>query len=93
MKRELRIVCAAYKYGELVVCGVRHGDRLMHNQLRASREDSPFHTVPLDQVVQGFVDSKGNFLDRKEALVVAQGAGQIIKKNPPEDELYSEDIY
>lgn len=42
---------------------------------------------------QGFVTSTGRFVNRIEGLTVAQAAGQIIVKTPPEYELFSEDMW
>ena len=42
---------------------------------------------------QGFLDSEGKFLDRKEALHVAVEADQLIRKTFPENELFSEDLW
>lgn len=85
-----RIVCAANRNpatGHLVL-GVRHMDTLMQagvpNKLRLYTE-------------QGFVDNKGNFLSRKEAFIVANKAGQLIRRCGGDDAqggmLYSENLY
>ena len=43
---------------------------------------------------QGFVTSKGRFVGRKEALIIALENNQILdKKEIRGDELYSEDLY
>lgn len=86
-----RIVSAANLYGDHIVMGIRHFDALMRDQLVAIRANDPdkFRMRP----IQGFVDNHGKFLTRKEALVVAQAAGQIRYKHEPEYELYSEDLY
>ncbi len=41
---------------------------------------------------QGFLDDKGNFLDRATALVHAQACNQLIRP-PIDDWLYSENIW
>lgn len=43
-----------------------------------------------EQIVQGFITSKGRFVDRKEASQIAYAAKQILE---PKNLLYSEDIY
>lgn len=43
--------------------------------------------------IQGFVTSRGRFLNRTEAAIVAKLAGQLIRKTPPEDALFSEDLW
>lgn len=42
---------------------------------------------------QGFVTSWGRYVGRKEALVVAQAAGQLIRKTHPPTQLFSEDLW
>ncbi len=82
-----RIVCAALKYdsGELIV-GPRHFCRVMRKQLeRCENNGNP---------EEGFIDQRGNFLDRKEAWAVADEAGQIIRRcGGDENKLYSENLY
>ena len=94
------IICAAIKIKfidskqttqELVICGHRHSDcfKVIH------RLDNN-HT---ESKIQGFIDHKGRFLDRKEALAHAQECGQLsathrwYQKDHNIDELYSEDLY
>jgi len=84
-----RIVCAAMRRGDLIVCGARHFDEVMHRQLQAIYGAEQAYP----KFEQGFIDQKGVFLDRKEALKVAEDAGQIIKNTSPHDQLFSEDIY
>ena len=44
--------------------------------------------------VQGFVNNKGEFLDRKDALVVALRANQVIDPNSVRaNQLFSEDLW
>jgi hypothetical protein len=43
---------------------------------------------------QGFIDNRGNFLTREEALVIAREAGQIRRRcGGDEHALYSENLY
>lgn len=85
---ERRIVCAATKDSVgLVVPSVRHHDTLSH-RIR-DIIGYGFREPP----IQGFVDNFGVFVDRFEALKIAQEANQIIKKTTPFDRLFSEDIY
>lgn len=87
------IVAAACKYGDVIITGARHYDKVMHTQLRAFSEEHEVHLMNRGEVVQGFIDNQGTFLDRVEALVVAREAGQVRFKHPPEYELFSEDLY
>jgi hypothetical protein len=41
----------------------------------------------------GFLDQDGVFMDREEALTIAQAANQIRDKTEPSDRLFSEDLY
>ena len=43
--------------------------------------------------IQGFVDSRGTFHTRQEALKIAKQHDQIVLKHPPLDRLLSEDMY
>ena len=43
--------------------------------------------------IQGFISSRGRFLNRTEAAVVAKLANQLIRKTAPESELFSEDLW
>jgi hypothetical protein len=92
------IVCAAIKITmnnmaetSEVICGLRHGDclktirQLNSNWLHCKQ-------------TQGFINHKGEFLDRKEALTHALECGQLnettkwYQKDHGIDELYSEDL-
>lgn len=85
--KERRVVCAAIKIDEIIICGARHYDKIMHTILG--------FIVPSDTPIQqGFVDQFGVFMDRQEAYQVAEAAKQIIHKTPgPKNMLFSEDLY
>lgn len=96
------ILAAAVKFhmeatGEdVVLCGARHGD--IFKQLRmmgfAPRQG-------YEEVAQGFIDNKNNFLDRKQAYLHAKACGQLPARivhdremNSSSDwELFSEDLW
>lgn len=87
-----RVVCAANRYGEHIVCGARHFDYVMHAQLHI--------IMPLIKGIraeQGFIDQWGIYMDRVAALAVATAAGQLDEsrrpKSNPVHELFSEDLY
>jgi len=42
---------------------------------------------------QGFITSKGRFVDRKEGLLIASTANQLIRKTQPLYLLFSEDMW
>lgn len=94
-----RIVCAAIRFNilnegvveQLVVTGVRHYDTLMHKVL-SRLDDYYWSCKTLEE--QGFVDNRGNFLSREEALEVAYAAKQVrSNKCSPVHKLFSEDLY
>ncbi len=86
-----RIICAAIHNPaeldmagkSLIYCGLRHANILWQSSL-VSR--NPYH--------QGFLTSKGRFVDRKEALAIALENDQVMDKTQISgNSLYSEDIY
>ena len=95
------IVCAALQIkGEInpyIICGLRHSDcfetlyRLNPELSRQARANGA--------IVQGFINTNGDFLDRYEAYIHACSCGQIPeqlrqdKEEKRETELYSEDLY
>lgn len=88
------IVCAANKFEvngkELVIPAVRHYSPDMHRILN-TLEDLGSNPVELSQ---GFITNFGRFVDRKEALEIANANNQVrfsIGYEP--DELYSEMLY
>lgn len=87
------IVAAANRYENgLILVGVRHWDNHMHVQA-LSYKDSGILPSTKDPV-QGFLDNKGHFLNRKQARIIAEKAGQIIKRvGGDEEDLYSENLY
>lgn len=95
------VVCAANRYGELIVLGARHFDSVMHAQLKAIgiTGRQPWNDEIENRygiAEQGFIDQWGVFMNRSEALIVATEAGQINVRRPkgfPLDKLFSEDLY
>ena len=92
-----RILCAAIKRKEERNChnvyyegqndilkieiGYRHPDIIQRFQ------------GELDLKEQGFYTSKGRFVDRKEAFIIAENALQLIGVSGGHGTLYSEDLY
>jgi len=92
------IVCAAIKLTnrtsgtEMIICGHRHGScyaiisQLNDNWNLAKKEE-------------GFIDHKGSFYNRFDALLHASSCGQISEthryyhSDTNQTELYSEDLY
>lgn len=102
-----RVVCAANVYyhsgfesGRLMVIGVRHSDPIMNNFIRMYIKDTPAEAFWREARLkgeheQGFIDQWGTFMSRKEALITAMVANQIIywDRAHCDDELYSEMLY
>lgn len=83
---ERQVVCAANRYGDLIVLGVRHHCPIMNKTLDLLGIEEP-------SVEQGFVDQWGNYMDRVEALEVIKANGRWIRDEEYLDELYSENLY
>ena len=79
-----RVVCAAIKDGYgTIVCGPRHWDKIMHQSAAGKWAWE-----------QGFVDQHGEWLTREEAWVIAEAAGQIIRRVGGDGgRLFSENLY
>ena len=77
-----RVVCAALRdKNGTIVCGPRHWDSICRVSSKEIWE-------------QGFVDQHGVFLIREEAWVLAEEAGQIIRRVDGDGaQLFSENIY
>lgn len=90
------VVCAACKYGDLIIAGARHYDLVMQSQLNLLSEKDELKYLNGAEVVEGFIDQYGKFMDRKEAFIVAKEAGQLnVRRRTPDDseELFSECLY
>lgn len=88
-RRADRIVCAANKVNNHIVCGARHYDEIMCKQMELINES--FSSA---NVEQGFINQYGEFLSRQEAYIIATIAGQIIRRVGGDDNcLYSENLY
>lgn len=85
-----KILCAAIRTPgwydmaekEMIHCGFRHCNILWQDE-RISR--SPYD--------QGFLTSRGRFVTREEAAIIAINAKQIEKCEYVDDKLFSEDLY
>jgi len=83
-----RIVCAAIKNrGGSIICGPRHFDKIMYGQIGSNTDE--WRTAE-----QGFVDQYGQFYDRTEAWIIANGQNQILHNFPcMPNTLFSEHLY
>lgn len=85
------IVCAANRHCEtgLIVCGARHFDSLMRAVMNATGGFPHWNNCD-----QGFIDQRGVFYTREEALVIALANGQRrFRCGGDETRLYSENLY
>ena len=80
------IITAAIKKGNVVYTGRRH-DRAILNATNEKGERVKFGP---ERSIQGFVNDKGEFLNREQAGKEAYECGQI---NKPTNMLLSEDLY
>jgi len=85
----------ANRYGSIIVMGVRHYSNNMRVALDTlGGADLLIEWAGEENYEQGFVDQYGTFLDREEAWVLAEAAGQIRRrKNLPTGTLYSEHLW
>lgn len=93
------IICAAVifelekDHKRVTVCGVRHSD--CYQQM----VDLGFSYKDFDEIIQGFVDDKGQFYDRIEAFNHARDCHQLspslhqYKISEKDFQLFSEDLY
>jgi len=82
-----RIVCAANRNrtSGRIICGSRHWDNIMRSQVHDGEGFTGWD--------QGFIDQFGDFLNRKEAWIVAAEQDQIRKLVASTGTLYSENLY
>ena len=89
-----RVVCAANRLGDVIVCGPRHFDPTMNKIIRILKTTDGFPEG--ERWEGGFVDQWGEWMDRPEALAVARASKQSTREDlsdPDKKYLYSEDLY
>ena len=92
-RKERKVVSSACIAGGYLILGVRHWDSIMHSTADALglSSKSKNHDPATDQ---GFVDNYGLYMGRKEAMLVAKAAGQILDESELRgDLLFSEDVW
>ena len=92
------VVCAACRYGLLILCSARHWDRVMRDQYTLAKATGAYpHASKFEE---GFIDQFGDFLTREEAREIVNKNGQpfdaernggICGRN--DTVLYSEGLY
>lgn len=67
----------------------RHGNIFLDNKLKG------IDNLPLREGIQGFLNDKGEFLDRKQAFIHVQECKQEfnLKRNVSDKDLYSEGVW
>lgn len=95
-----RIQCAAIWYNDnkvhphqpvnvesgFVLCGFRHGNCIANLTVFGMKSSS------YEKHIQGFLTNTGHFVDRKEAMIIARRANQLLT-NTSSNMLFSEDLY
>ena len=84
------IVCAALRDPQgRIVCGPRHFDQVMMEQINERPDKDAWRASE-----QGFIDQRGAFLTREEAMVIAASERQIRREVGGNGiDLYSENLY
>lgn len=84
------IACAAIKYDDIGALFLPAPARHHHIiWARLMIDGVPTHS----NGIQGFLTTRGRFVDRKEGLRIAEARDQIEIKHPSFNELYSEDMW
>jgi hypothetical protein len=83
-----RILCAAIKINDEIICGFRHGDcYYIYEKLSNKKHDA-------NRLEQGFLTSDNRFVDRKEAWLIAVKQNQVVYGlEASNNELISENLY
>lgn len=85
----IRRRCKNYPETGIVICGYRHPDIISilptNNSLRNDGKEY--------KCTQGFITSKGRFVNREEAYLIAKKADQLLNDFEGKLKLFSEDIY
>ena len=79
------IVKACVRYNDILYTGFDHGECF-----KKLNEDNTM--LVHSDIEQGFVDSDGNFVDRKQAMIIARESGQL-RYEPNKKTLISEDLH
>lgn len=86
---QIRIVAAAMRVGDLTISmrpPARH-----HDLIKWIAEHFGSEIIHPDD--QGFLDSNGDFRERRQAKVIARDAGQLLPDADRDGLLYSEDVW
>ena len=88
------VVCAAIRFGDIILCGARHHDKIMRKQVDAMGGLKYLRTLT-EREEQGFIDQFGDYLSREEAMKIVKKNGQPfdIERNNGDIYLFSEGLY
>lgn len=90
------IVCAANKYGDLILCGARHWDSIMHKQVDILGIEK-FRSLRKEHgEQQGFINQFGEFRSREDAMKIVKYNGQKFdqeRNGGSSKTLFSEGLY
>ena len=92
--KQLRIVCAANRYGNFIVPGTRHFSVTMNAVIDLIGLDAlRAYAGGLENEEQGFIDQFGTFHNRQDAARIAVAAGQVLPEEIRGGTLFSEELY
>lgn len=100
-KSERRIVCSANRYKDYIVTGARHYCPQMNAQINLVGLDA-LRAYAGDDYEQGFMDQRGVFISRQDALILAIENGQMryntnrgrfIKDDPEHNSTYGDELF
>lgn len=86
------IVKACVRYNDRLYTGFDHGECFKKLNEDNIIEQSTFTKIVHSEIEQGFVDNYGNFVDRKEAMIIAKESGQLTYETDKQT-LISEDLH
>jgi len=89
-----KVVCAANRYGDIIITGIRHHCPIMRQNMRAFGSIQELRLRGKEE--QGFVDQWGNFMDRKQAMNIIKKFDQPnfnSDRNGCSTYLFSEGLY
>ena len=88
-KPQAIVVCAACRVDGALVCGARHFDNVMRDQM-----DLMPQSLKWARAEQGFINQFGEFLTREEAMIAAKASGRPLNiEHSSGEALFSECLY
>ena len=89
------VVCAAIRFGDLVICGARHYDGVMCRVIKELGGMELIHKgLDNNKIEQGFIDQYGVFMSREEAAFIVEANNQsMAEPGKACGHLISENLY